>query len=43
MGLGETEANCYLALPFPLRDLWVGAEARWVPPLASTQETQVSM
>ena len=43
MGLGETEANCYLAFPFPLRDLRVGAEARWVPPLALTQDAQVSM
>ena len=41
MGLGETEANCYLA--FPLRDLRVEVETRWVPPLASTQDAQVSI
>ena len=41
MGLGETEANCYLA--FPLRDLRVEVEAHWVPPLALTQVAQVSM
>ena len=28
MGLGETEANCYLA--FPLRDLRVEVETHWV-------------
>ena len=41
MGLGETEANCYLA--FPLRDSRVEVEVRSVPPLALIQGAQVSM
>ena len=41
MGLGETEANCYLA--FPLWDPWVEVEVHSAPPLALTQGAQVSM